>query len=49
MAMPPASRIPARMRSASVWWMRLQGERSEPVCAMPTMGLPDWSSSRVMP
>ncbi len=28
---------------------RLQGERSEPVCAMPMIGLPDCSSSRVMP
>ena len=27
---------------ASIRWCRLQGERSEPDCAMPMIGLPDW-------
>ena len=49
MAMPPASRMPSRTRLASSMWCRLQGERSEPVWAMPMIGLPDCSSSRLMP
>ena len=48
-AMPPASRMPSRTRLASSRWWRLQGERSEPVWAMPMIGLPDCSSSRLMP
>ena len=46
---PPAARTPACTRSASRRCTRLQGERSLPDWAMPMMGLPDWSSSRVIP
>ena len=45
--MPPASRMPARMRSIRKTWILLHGTRSEPVWAMPTMGRSAWSSSRV--
>ena len=48
-AMPPASRMPSRTRLASSRWMRLQGDRSLPVWAMPMIGRPERSSSGVMP
>ena len=35
------SRMPSRTRLARSRWWRLQGERSEPVWAMPMIGLPD--------
>jgi ATP-dependent Lhr-like helicase len=47
--MPPASRTPSRTRSASTRWWRLHGDRSLPVCAMPMIGLPERSSSRLRP
>lgn len=49
MAMPPASRMPSRTRSARTRWWRLHGDRSEPVWAMPMIGLSDCSSLRVRP
>ena len=48
-AMPPASRMPSRTRLASSRCDRLQGARSDPDWAMPMIGLPDCSSSRVRP
>ena len=45
---PPRGCPRARAAPGSMWW-RLQGERSEPDCAMPISGLPDCSSSRVSP
>ena len=47
--MPPASRMPALVRSASAMWWRLQGAMSLPVWAMPMIGLPPCSSERVRP
>ncbi len=47
--MPPASRMPSRTRLASSTWMRLQGDRSLPVWAMPMIGRPDRSSAGVIP
>ena len=48
-ATPPASRIPSRTRLARTRWCRLHGVMSEPVCAIPMIGLPDCSSSSVSP
>jgi hypothetical protein len=45
----PAAVMPSRTRLASSRWCRLQGDRSEPVCAMPMSGRPERSSCEVRP
>ena len=49
MAMPPASRMPSRIRRTKSTCILLQGTKSLPVCAIPIIGLPERSSAAEMP